>query len=232
SQAGFRPLLEAGVRVFEWKGPMLHAKTAVADGLWARVGSSNLNISSWGANLERDAGVEDAGCAEEMGLAFVAAGENTAEFVLPGARRRSAPGGRPGKQGRPAVRRAGASAGRAAAGALRIGHTVGAAIVDRRGPASTEAKILCLAGLALGLLAALALVLPRLTRAALAGLLLWIGAALLVSAAVLRRERSGPHRDASPTQQPTAGPRLDASAAGPERAGTPPPAAGTPNRRE
>ena len=32
SRAGYRPLLEAGVRVFEWNGSMLHAKTAVADG--------------------------------------------------------------------------------------------------------------------------------------------------------------------------------------------------------
>ena len=31
SRAGYRALLEAGVRVFEWNGPMLHAKTAVAD---------------------------------------------------------------------------------------------------------------------------------------------------------------------------------------------------------
>jgi cardiolipin synthase A/B len=45
--AGYRPLLESGVRVFEWNGPMLHAKTAVADGRWARVGSSNLNVASW-----------------------------------------------------------------------------------------------------------------------------------------------------------------------------------------
>jgi len=36
SRAGYRPLLEAGVRVFEWNGSMLHAKTAVADGRWAR----------------------------------------------------------------------------------------------------------------------------------------------------------------------------------------------------
>jgi hypothetical protein len=28
SRAGYRPLLEAGVRVFEWNGPMLHAKRA------------------------------------------------------------------------------------------------------------------------------------------------------------------------------------------------------------
>ena len=59
SQAGFRPLLEAGIRVFEWKGPMLHAKTAVADGRWARVGSSNLNIASWLGNYELDVVVEN-----------------------------------------------------------------------------------------------------------------------------------------------------------------------------
>ena len=40
SKAGYRPLLEAGVRVFEWEGTMLHAKTAVADGRWGRVGST------------------------------------------------------------------------------------------------------------------------------------------------------------------------------------------------
>ena len=59
SRAGYRPLLEAGVRVFEWNGPMLHAKTAVADGRWARVGSSNLNIASWMGNRELDVIVED-----------------------------------------------------------------------------------------------------------------------------------------------------------------------------
>ena len=31
SRAGYRPLLESGVRVFEWNGSMLHAKSAVAD---------------------------------------------------------------------------------------------------------------------------------------------------------------------------------------------------------
>ncbi|EIL98025.1 phosphatidylserine/phosphatidylglycerophosphate/cardiolipin synthase [Rhodanobacter sp. 115] len=37
SRSGYRPLLKAGIRVFEWNGSMLHAKTAVADGQWARV---------------------------------------------------------------------------------------------------------------------------------------------------------------------------------------------------
>ncbi len=59
SRAGYRPLLEAGVRVFEWNGSMLHAKTAVADGRWARVGSSNLNLASWIGNCELDIAIED-----------------------------------------------------------------------------------------------------------------------------------------------------------------------------
>jgi phosphatidylserine/phosphatidylglycerophosphate/cardiolipin synthase-like enzyme len=32
SRAGYRPLLEAGVRIFEYGGPMMHAKTHVVDG--------------------------------------------------------------------------------------------------------------------------------------------------------------------------------------------------------
>ncbi|MEA3211260.1 MAG: cardiolipin synthase [Chthoniobacter sp.] len=59
SRAGYRPLLEAGVRVFEWNGPMLHAKSAVADARWSRVGSTNLNIASWFGNCEMDVVVED-----------------------------------------------------------------------------------------------------------------------------------------------------------------------------
>ena len=50
SRAVYHSLLEAGVRVFEWNGPMIHAKTAVADGRWSRVGSTNLNIASWLSN--------------------------------------------------------------------------------------------------------------------------------------------------------------------------------------
>src|SRR5262245_51046571 len=59
SRAGYRPLLEVGVRVFEWNGTMLHAKTAVADGRWARVGSTNLNPASWLGNCELDVVVDD-----------------------------------------------------------------------------------------------------------------------------------------------------------------------------
>src|SRR2546427_11687495 len=58
TRVGYRELLRAGVRVFEYQGPMLHAKTLVADRRWARVGSSNLNVSSLLTNYELDVVVE------------------------------------------------------------------------------------------------------------------------------------------------------------------------------
>jgi len=38
---------------------MLNAKTSVAEGRWARVGSSNLDIASWLGNCELDVVAED-----------------------------------------------------------------------------------------------------------------------------------------------------------------------------
>ena len=66
SRIGYRELLRSGVRIFEWDGPMLHAKTLVADGRWVRVGSSNLNPSSLLGNYELDVLVEDPSLAEAM----------------------------------------------------------------------------------------------------------------------------------------------------------------------
>jgi cardiolipin synthase len=63
SRVGYRGLLRAGVRIWEWNGPMLHAKTIVADGKWVRIGSSNLNASSLLANWELDVFTDDGGLA-------------------------------------------------------------------------------------------------------------------------------------------------------------------------
>ncbi len=67
---GYRDLLQAGVRIFEWDGPMLHAKAFVADGRWARIGSSNLNPSSFLGNYELDVLVEDPEFAAAVELQF------------------------------------------------------------------------------------------------------------------------------------------------------------------
>lgn len=50
-QSHYGQLLEAGVRIFEMQGSFLHAKTAVIDGVWATVGSANLD---WRSFLHND----------------------------------------------------------------------------------------------------------------------------------------------------------------------------------
>ena len=45
---------------------MMHAKTAVADGKWARVGSTNANITSWFGNWELDVAIEDQDFGRQM----------------------------------------------------------------------------------------------------------------------------------------------------------------------
>ncbi len=176
THAGYRPLLEAGVRVFEWRGPMLHAKTAVADGRWARVGSSNLNLASWIGNYELDVSVEHAGFATEMERAFQADLESSDEIVLSLRPRRAS---RTRGEKRSAPGRSG-SASRAAVGALRVGNTVGAAISNQRLLGHSQARMVTLAGLALLLLVGLTAFFPRWLT--IPGLLLgtWVGLALLV----------------------------------------------------
>lgn len=66
SRAGYRPLLKAGVRIFEYGGPMIHAKTHVADGRHSRVGSTNLNFSGLLANWEADLLSEDSAFGARM----------------------------------------------------------------------------------------------------------------------------------------------------------------------
>jgi cardiolipin synthase len=55
----YRRLLMNGVRIWEWKGEMMHAKTAVVDGRWTRVGSTDFNPLGVAVNFELDAVVED-----------------------------------------------------------------------------------------------------------------------------------------------------------------------------
>jgi cardiolipin synthase len=70
SRIGYRDLLRSGVRIYEWDGPMLHAKTIVADGRWVRIGSSNLNPSSLLGNWELDVLIEDSQLADAMERQF------------------------------------------------------------------------------------------------------------------------------------------------------------------
>jgi cardiolipin synthase len=86
SRAGYRFLLESGVRLFEWQGPMIHAKTSVMDGLWCRVGSSNINSASLLGNWEMDVGVVDEDLAGQLEGLFLADLASSVEIVLPRSR--------------------------------------------------------------------------------------------------------------------------------------------------
>ena len=177
SRAGYRPLLEAGVRVFEWNGTMVHAKTAVADSRWARVGSTNLNIASWLGNCELDAVIEDEGFARQMEEMYLQDLMNATEIVLDLKRRVRAPG-EPRHPARVATS-GGGSIGRVAAGALRIGNAVGAAFTNRRVLEPVEARILLTSGALLAGLSVLFALFPAVPAYTLVVLLAWISLALL-----------------------------------------------------
>jgi cardiolipin synthase len=85
SRAGYRQFLESGVRIFEYGGPMIHAKTLVADGWLSKVGSTNLNFSSLFANWEIDLVVEDTDFADQMERLFEDDISNSREVRLEGA---------------------------------------------------------------------------------------------------------------------------------------------------
>lgn len=186
SRAGYRPLLQAGVRIFEWNGTMLHAKTAVADGRWARVGSTNLNVASWFGNCELDAVIEDDGFAAEMEAMYLQDLQNATEVVLDERQKVRAPG--EPRHPHPAFAGSGGSAGRAAAGAVRIGNAVGAAFTSRRELEPVEARISWTLGAVLAGLAILFAFFPRVLAYPAGVLFLWIALALAVRGYKLRRK--------------------------------------------
>jgi cardiolipin synthase len=184
SRAGYRALLEAGVRVFEWNGSMLHAKTAVADARWARVGSTNLNLASWIGNRELDVVVEDHAFGRHMEEMFQQDLGHATEVVLHRwARVRPAGTARP-----PRVRGAGGSTTRTSAGVLRIGNALGSVLAARRVHGPAERWLMAEGGLLLAALAALGFVLPRLLAWPLAAISLWLGLALIARSARRRMD--------------------------------------------
>lgn len=51
----YSELLSAGVKIYERRNALLHAKTAVIDGIWSTIGSTNLDWRSLGLNAEANA---------------------------------------------------------------------------------------------------------------------------------------------------------------------------------
>jgi cardiolipin synthase len=174
---------------------MLHAKTAVADRRWSRVGSTNLNLASWMSNYELDVAIEDETFAEKMATQYEADLEHSTEIVLTRRNRvRRAPAAtatlEQGAQ-RPSRRAASGSAGRAAAGAVSVGSALGAALTDRRILGPAEAGLLFLMAAVAALIGVVGALWPRVLAWPVAFIALWSGLAWLVKGVSLRRGRRG-----------------------------------------
>ena len=66
----YKSLLKSGVNLYERQDRVLHAKTAVIDGVWSTVGSTNLDLWSFMRNNELNAIILGADFANEMEALF------------------------------------------------------------------------------------------------------------------------------------------------------------------
>ncbi len=180
SKASYRPLLEAGVRVFEWNGPMLHAKTAVADGCWSRIGSSNSNLASWVSNRELDVTIKDDDLAARMQEMFERDMRNATEVVLRdlGNRRVLETKG----EAKQFQRHAKTSSGRFLSSAIGLGSTLSASLTQHRTLGAADSMVMAGGGGGLVVLALIGVFLPRLLAWPLAFVAIWFAIGFLAQA--------------------------------------------------
>lgn len=129
TRVGYRELMHAGARIWEYRGPMLHAKTVLVDDVWFKVGSSNLNPSSLFGNYELDLLIADRAGGGAAAHQFRRDLGDAVEIVLRRAQvpkaladrlpARVVPTAQPGARPHVALRRRAASTLRQVAGAAR-----------------------------------------------------------------------------------------------------------------
>jgi cardiolipin synthase len=192
SRTGYRLLLEAGVRIFEWNGSMLHAKTAVADGRWARIGSTNLNFASLVGNYELDAAIEDERIGQLMEEIYLRDLAQSTEITLPGRRSVPAP---------VEPRQLGLRGSRRPLGAVRFANAVGtAAAAGTRALGAVEHGLTLGLGVVLFALAAVAIAWPHFVAYPLAALATWLGVTLLLRAYRMNNQRRNEAKTAVPDE--------------------------------
>ena len=89
-RANFEELIEGGVRIFEYRPTMVHAKTLVADGIWASIGTVNFDNRSMVLNDEVAMVARDRGCGEALERLFLEDLEYADEVPLEALRSRGA----------------------------------------------------------------------------------------------------------------------------------------------
>ena len=70
SRSEFGRLLKNGVQIYEYRPALLHAKAMVVDGIWATVGSTNLDHRSFSLNEELNVAIYDATTAQRLEQVF------------------------------------------------------------------------------------------------------------------------------------------------------------------
>lgn len=70
SRYAYGRLMRGGVRVFERRGPVLHAKVVTIDGWWSLIGSSNINYRSFLMNLELSVEIRDTDLGHQLDEQF------------------------------------------------------------------------------------------------------------------------------------------------------------------
>lgn len=85
----YKRYMKHNIRIFEYQRSVLHAKTAVIDGVWSTVGSSNLDRRSFRKNLEMNVAVLDQEFGAEMESMFHRDLEKCSEVIPAEFHRRS-----------------------------------------------------------------------------------------------------------------------------------------------
>ncbi len=85
----YTPLLKAGVRIFERKPPFMHAKAMLIDGVYAMVGSANLDQRSLHLNFELNIEIADDHFVRRLSDQIETEISNSIEVILAVHQRRS-----------------------------------------------------------------------------------------------------------------------------------------------
>jgi cardiolipin synthase len=70
SRSNYGRMLLGGIQIFEYQAALMHAKTMVIDGVWATLGSTNLDNRSFALNEELNLTVYDGAVARRLEASF------------------------------------------------------------------------------------------------------------------------------------------------------------------
>jgi len=81
SRSEFGRLLQNDIKIYEYRPALLHSKTMVVDGIWATIGSTNLDHRSFALNEELNVAIYDTGTAQRLEQIFQQDLSNSREVV-------------------------------------------------------------------------------------------------------------------------------------------------------